>query len=243
MENNNINLTKETGQDNQAENKQEGKVEAVIPEEVHTDPAPVSSATPTEPTGDQATKKNKKIGTIAIAAVAAVVLIAGGSMVSSSAYKTPIKNYFEAMEKGNGKKLQKAYGKALVSAMDDYFEDEDFYEYGEYDDIDEMFDEMAESFKDDLEDEYGKKTKITYEITDKDKIDKDDLEDFEDTFKDAFDKKLKISKGYEVDVKAKFKGKDDKDTEKLQLIVLKINGKWAAMGDYDLMQLSYSGFY
>jgi len=235
LENNNINLTKETGQDNQAENKQEGKVEAVIPEEVHTDPAPVSSATPTEPTGDQATKKNKKIGTIAIAAVAAVVLIAGGSMVSSSAYKTPIKYYFEAIEKESGKKLQKAYGKSLVSAMDDYFEDNDYYEDGEYDDIDEMFDEMAESLNDMYRYEYGKNFKISYKITSKDKLDKSDLKDYRDSLKDSFDKRMKVTKGYKVKVKAEFKGKDDEDTEKMKLDVIKVNGKWIVAGEDGMM--------
>jgi len=239
LEDNKINLTKEPNQDNQNDIKQEVHVESVIPEEVHPAENPVSSSVPTEPTENSAAKKNKKIGAIAIIAAAAVVLIGGVAIASANTYKAPIENYFESIEQGNGKKLQKAYGKAVVSAMDDEFED--FYEDGEYDDIDDVFDEMAEAFKEDIEGDYGKKTKITYKITDKDKLDKDDLNDYKDTFKDSFDKKLKVTKGYEVDVKVTCKGKDDKGTEKLKLQVLKVNGKWMAMGENDLMMFALSG--
>ncbi len=243
MEDNKIDLTKEMGQGNQNDIKQEVHVESVIPEEVHPAGNSVSSSAPTAPDENSAAKKNKKIGTIAIIAAAAVVLIGGVAIASANTYKAPIENYFEAIEKENGKKLQKAFGKAVVSAMDDYLEEEDYYDDGRYDDIDELFEGMAESLNKGCQDKHGKNLKISYKITDKDKLDKGDLKDYRDSLKDSFDKKLKVTKGYEVDLKVTYKDKDDKDTGKMKLDVLKVNGKWMVASEDALMYTSLYSYF
>ena len=77
-----------------------------------------------------------------------------------------------------------------------------------------------------LEEEYGDDIKISYKIKDKDKIDKDDLEELEDSIKDKYDEKVRVSKGYELKVKMKIKGDDDKDEDTTTIKVYKIEGDW-----------------
>ena len=44
------------------------------------------------------------------------------------------------------------------------------------------------------------------------------------------DSKIKITKGYEVDVKIKVKGDDESKNQEVTLNVYKINGDWCIMG-------------
>lgn len=164
--------------------------------------------------------KNKKTGKIAIIAAAVLVLICAGSAASSSAYKKPIKNYYEAIEKQDGKKLKKVMGKTIVSAIEDMYDDDD--------DVDDLFDDLAESEYDSLVDEYGKKLKIKYKIVDKEKLDKSDRKKIEKQFKETYKEKVKVSKGYELDVEVTYKGKDDKETKDETVKVIKLNGEWVA---------------
>ena len=94
--------------------------------------------------------------------------------------------------------------------------------------IDDL-DELAEGILDNLEDEYGDDIKISVKYKDKNKIDKDDLEDLEEMYEDNYDSKVKISKGYEVEIKATIKGDDEKETDTTTLSVYKINGDWCIM--------------
>ena len=45
-------------------------------------------------------------------------------------------------------------------------------------------------------------------------------------YEDNYDSKVKISKGYEVEIKATIKGDDEKETDTTTLSVYKINGDW-----------------
>lgn len=183
---------------------------------------------PDIPTAEEISNRNKTIGTAGIAVAAVLFFVLIGALFNlGDSYKDPVKNYFSAMEKGSGKKLQKAYGDTIVDAMDDMFEEEDVYEDEEdIDDIDDAFDYLAEEQHDSLVDEYGKNIRIKHKITDKEKLDKDELKDIEKSLKEMFDEKCKVKKGYELEVEATIKGKDGKDTADEKITVIKLDGDW-----------------
>lgn len=148
----------------------------------------------------------KKIGIAAVAAVVVIVLI---SVIFGSPYKKPLDNLINGISSSNGRMIKNAFPKYEAREIEDYYD----------------FDDIAEEMHDSLEDEYGK-FKITYEIRRKDKIAKGDLRDLEDSIEDTYDKKVKVSAGYELKVKMQIKGRDDSDKTTTTIAVYKIDGKW-----------------
>lgn len=157
---------------------------------------------------------------IAAAAVILVILIVLVNLLFGGGYKKPVDNMVKAMETGKGKYLYKAMPEFLIEYQ---YEDEKKSDI--YDDLDESMELITGM----LEEEYGDDIKISYKIKDKDKIDKDDLEDLEDSIKDKYDEKVRVSKGYELKVKMKIKGDDDKDEDTTTIKVYKIEGDWCLM--------------
>ena len=161
---------------------------------------------------------NHKAGKSALEVVY-TVLHAGGKF-GGGGYKKPVDNMVKAMETGKGKYLYKAMPEFLIEYQ---YEDEKKSDI--YDDLDESMELITGM----LEEEYGDDIKISYKIKDKDKIDKDDLEDLEDSIKDKYDEKVRVSKGYELKVKMKIKGDDDKEEDTTTIKVYKIDGDWCLM--------------
>jgi hypothetical protein len=163
-------------------------------------------------------KKGKlPIGKIAGLAAAVVVLIIIISAISGGGYKKPIDLVFKSIQTGKASHMLKAMPKFII---DDRYSDRD-----ELDELDELFEEVQEE----LRDEYGKNAKVSYKITDRDKLDKDDLEDISEYFGDYFGsagKRAKVKAGYEIELDATIRGSEDKDTNELTVTVIKIGGKW-----------------
>jgi hypothetical protein len=157
------------------------------------------------------------IGKIAGLAVAIILLIVIISAISGGGYKKPIDLMFKSLQTGKASHMLKAAPKSLV--------DERLGGDDALDELDDVFDELH----DELEDEFGKNVKISYKITDKEKLDKDDLDDIAEYFDYMFDssgKDVKIKAGYELEVEGTIKGSEDKDTEDMTVTVIKIGGKW-----------------
>lgn len=171
--------------------------------------------------GATAVKKSSKAPLIAAVAVIVVVILLIFKALFGGNYKDPIDNMFKAMETGKGKYLYKA----LPSAA---FDSEEFEDMKKSEIIEE-FDEMAEYISESLEDAVGKNPKIKVKYLDKEKIDKDDLEEMEDDYKESTDQKIKVSKGYEVEIEVTIKGKDEKESTEMTLEVYKVDGDWCVM--------------
>lgn len=150
------------------------------------------------------TKNMAIIGGI-IAAIIIVLIILFSTF--GKGWEKPIKNYFKGMEKAKAETYLKAYPEFMD--MSDKIDDEDL-----------------EDRLDNLEDEYGEKIKISYKIAKKEKIKKSELDDVTEYIKKTYEEDVKVSKGYEVKVKATIKGKDDDETDTQKLYVYKIDGKW-----------------
>ena len=88
-------------------------------------------------------------------------------------------------------------------------------------------DDAMEERLDELKDEYGSNVKISYKVTDKEKIKKEDLQKVQKYIKKNYDADVKVTAGYKVKTEVTFKGKDDKDTNKDTVYVYKIDNKWS----------------
>lgn len=160
---------------------------------------------------------------IAAAAVVIVIVLLIFKALFGGSYKDPIDNFCKAMETGKGKYLYKCMPEFMIE-----------YEYEDMkkSEILDELDDIGKDILDDLEDDYGDDIKVTYKIKNKEKIDKDDLEDMEHDIKKYYDSKVKIKKGYEVEVRLKIKGDDESDSQKMNLKIYKIDGDWCMDVDH-----------
>lgn len=164
---------------------------------------------------------NKIVGIAAVGVLALIILIILISTLGAG-YKKPIGNFLKAIEE----KDPKAYVKTIPDFEYDYYKKK-LKDSDKYDKPEDLFEEQLEKSLEELEDDYGKKIKLSYKVVDKEKLDDDDLKDIKKIFKENYDEKsVDVSKGYEVDVEVKVKGKDDKDEEDVTFTVVKVNGDW-----------------
>lgn len=162
-------------------------------------------------------KKHYPLICAAVAVVLVIVLII--SLISNGGYKSAINNYIGLFE-GKSSKIEKI-------APEEYW---DYYEE-QYDksvkDIVKLYEDSWESREEELEEEYGKHIKISYDITDKEELDKNDLRDLATKLKDKWGiKKKNIKEAYELEIELKIKGSEDEDIQDLSCIAVKINGSW-----------------
>lgn len=166
------------------------------------------------------------VGGIGVA-ILVVIIILLCLLFGGGSYKTPLDNFVKACEDGDGDALKDL----LPGDFIDIIEDSKLLKK-QFD-----FDDMAEDVKDDLEDEYGKKIKVSYKINDKEKLDEDELEDIEDTYNNYFagllddDEEYKVKEGYDLDITFKIKGNEDDDEEDVDITVVKVNGDWVMSMD------------
>ncbi len=159
-----------------------------------------------EPAGDNK-KKIAMIGGIVAAVVVALFVII--SLISGG-YKSPIKNYFNGLQKCNSKTYLKAFPEFMKDDLEDKYTDE-----------------YLEKKKDNAEDTYGDKVKYSYKVIDKTKLSKDELKDSKKALEKLYkDEKINLKEGYQVCVKVTIKGSDKKATSYETFVVYKLNGKW-----------------
>ena len=72
---------------------------------------------------------------------------------------------------------------------------------------------------------------MSVDFVSKKKADKDDLEELQELYDDTFDADVK--KAYKVKVKLTIKGKEDEDSEKANLYVVKVKGDGWKLAPYD----------
>ena len=231
---------------------------------------------------EEAKEKNKhaRIGMIAViggaALVILIIIIIISSTVSAGSYKTPLKEYTKLITK-ESTELEPYLDCFLPEfAVDTYSDLHDLSSKVMPEQTAEYDKELVYLFQDsysDIEDAFGKKYKVSYEIRDKEKLSKSDLRDLEDIYENLYDtinnsndfsdeayyddfadglkadgieasdkdkrsmqkimegfmkdlKNLKIQAGYEVEVKITIEGADSRESEKFDLKIIKVNGRW-----------------
>lgn len=170
--------------------------------------------------------KNKLILPVGVAVVAVAVII--GVSSAGGGYKKTVKDYIKAVNKCDTKKL------LSVTIPENKMKEIKKEAKGSIIDWDALLDKMDDAlegaFKE-LEDDYGKNVKFSVKISDKEKIKGDDLDELQEEYEDIYDAEVK--KAYKLKVEMTIKGKDDKDTKKSSLYVVKVKGDGWKVYDFD----------
>ncbi|MBP3708059.1 MAG: hypothetical protein J6J36_05580 [Clostridia bacterium] len=113
-----------------------------------------------------------------------------------------------------------AYLKALPALIVKEFNEKD---------ISDMKDSLNE-YKNDRVETYGEDVKITYEITEKEKMEDKDLKELieylKTSYEDASKEELDFTEGYNCKVNFKIEGSKDSTTKTKSVSIYKISGKW-----------------
>lgn len=166
----------------------------------------------------------KKIILIAVPAVALILILAillGCVILPNTGYKGTINKYLNAIEKEDTDKYME-----LVNA----------YDFDGNDDADDYIDDYLKDLYDDLEYRYGENIKLSFKVTDADKLTDDRIKDIQDMYEEGEDcDNMEISKGYDVQGTLTIKGKDmDRDFEEISFIVIKEDGQWKIWTGWNL---------
>ena len=193
--------------------------------------AAAAGAAPADATNDAPAAPAKKPPIAIIACVlAAILLIVCLASCFTGSAKSVAKKYVKASLEGNFSKSLSCslYSKSVLEKMiKAEAKEEDMSVKEAYEQLGSLLGEdniknmngfikaASKKTKESMKDTYGKYS-VSVKVTDAEKMDKDDLKELKDDIKDSDFKKYikasKISKGYEVEVEYKIKGKDD-DTE------------------------------
>lgn len=159
-------------------------------------------------------KKNNIIA-VAIAAIAIVLIVVLFASLLGGGYQKPIKRLYKSIDKMDWDTFAKAY-------TEDYA---DYFEENRLDNYDRDFEEYCEDTLEMYEEVVGDDVEVSYKVVDKYKLTKDQLDDLEDDYKDEYDEKLKVSKGYSVMVLETIKGEDESVKDWTEYIVCKVEGE------------------
>jgi len=156
--------------------------------------------------------KSKSLIIAGVALIAVIVIVIGlFSTVFGGSYKKPVDQFFKGFNKCNSSMMAKSLPKESA---------EEFKK--------KMSDEDLETLISLLELAYGKNIKISYDIEDKDSLDKKEIKNLEGSTG------LDIKKAYNLTIDIEFEGnKEDKETTS-NLTVVKISGEgWKLIGDVE----------
>lgn len=184
-------------------------------------------------------KKKNSIGKKAVLAVAALfVLYIFFSAASSigKKYARPVKYYYTAIEKSEGKYLEKAFGEVSKEELDKILKENKKKnpnsKVSEIKDASDVYSLSAMSLHKKYMETYGMGFKIKTEVTDKEKISKDEIKKLNEKLKEK-SKGHKIKKGYQLESKITIKSKKDNESvEKTEYTkVFLIDGDWVFFND------------
>lgn len=180
------------------------------------------SSSVTSASSEEVGNKSSNNASLVMIAGLIIVLIIIVSLISSIAgggYKKPVNLFEKAFNKADAESFAECmYTDEFLDKLDDSHIDE----------LSKTLDWAHEM----CEEEFGKKVKISIDIEDKEKLSKSEIKELEKDYK-SIDKKVKITKAYELDCTMKIKGKKDKDEQEVTLTVVKIKGEgWKLNPDF-----------
>ncbi len=208
-----------------AEEVVEEVVEEAQPEVEETLEAPQETYQEVEAPAPAEDNKQRIIK-IAVAVVVAIIALFCVVKISSCAVHcgptSPIKKQMKLMNDKDIK--EKDVEKYLKSIPDEILE----IQMGEQKESDfvEARTESLEQTRKVLEKEYGNNVKYSFEVVDRTKLTKEEIEEIEDEYKEYYDKKIDVKKGYKYMLKTTIKGKKEKDVTYGEQTVIKVDGKW-----------------
>ncbi len=165
-------------------------------------------------------KVNPKVIIAAVVGVLAVVILVTLLFGGNSPTKV-VDKFMAAVVDADAKGMMKQVSDDVIDYM---MEEEDMDKDDWNDQLDDLSDNMKDMYEQ-MEDYYDGKVKITYDVKSEKDLDEDELEDLQDYYEDKYDIKVKDAKT--VKVKVTTKCGDYKDSNTMELVVVKIGGKWS----------------
>ncbi len=171
-------------------------------------------------------KANPKCLILPGAIVAGVLVLALVlSLVFGGGYTDALDNYVDLFM---GK--SSAIAKSAPDAYWDYMEEEE----------DTTLKELKETFEDEydeqieaMEEFFGKRVKLTYEVIEEDELSARKLKKIAESLADDYDMDVKVSEGYMIEVELLLKGSEEELEQTQEFTVLKIDGKWYLVNMYE----------
>ena len=163
--------------------------------------------------------KNRKVGMIAVAVAAVVVIILGVVLFGGRSYKATVEKFVDAQFDANAEAIFDLMPEKLI----DYALEQDGYDS---DDLDDLIDDANETLQDQLDslDSYlGEGWKISYEILDTEDIKGDDLDDIKDAYEDA---DVKVSAAKDVEIEITVKADETESSNSLDVSLIKVGRSW-----------------
>ena len=166
-----------------------------------------------------ATNQNKKVGMIAVAVLAVVIVVALFSLFGGRGYESTVKEYFNATMDGDAKAVvnlipKKVMEKELKNEGYDEDEMDMFIEEGE---------KQLQDTLDSIEDAMGKDWKMTYEIKETEDVTGRELKEIKDDY-EGYD--IDVSEAKKVEVEMKVKAKENENSHTVRLHLIKIGRSW-----------------
>lgn len=161
-------------------------------------------------------QRNKKVGIIAVAAVAVLVVILAFALFGGRSYKAVVKQYVNASLSADAGEILELIPDEVIDVT---LEDEDMTRK-------ELKNELNEELEDAIEylDRYlGDGWKFSYKIVDVEDLSGDDLDDLSDDYED-FDVKISGAKIVEVELTIKYDG--DEFSQSMEIALIKIGRSW-----------------
>ena len=164
-------------------------------------------------------------GAIAVGIIALLVVVI--ILLSGSKYTSALDTYIDVMFYGKANKLEQLAPKEYW----DYLEEENDMSL---DDLKDQYEENWDDMLDMMEDQYGKNIKVTYKITDEDKISNRKMEKIAEALEDTYDIDANsVKEGYKVDAEMTIKGSDDDEEDEGTFNIIKIGGRWYMISYYE----------
>ena len=163
--------------------------------------------------------KDRKVGMIAVAAAAIIIIILGIFLFGGRSYKATIKKYVNATFDADAAELFSLIPKNMV----DYMLEEDGYDRGDLDDLFDQINDELEDQMDSLDSYLGEGWKADYEILFAEDIKGGDLDDIKDSYEDA---DVKVSAAKEVEVEITVMLDETEISNSMDVSLIKVGRSW-----------------
>ena len=167
------------------------------------------------------------IAAVAVVAVAVVLILILG--MGGKPYTKALDLMVDVIAKGKMEKIEQMAPAEYWEYMEDWRDI----------DLDDNIDEISDAWEDmmeEWEDDYGDKIKVSYEIQKEEKLSDRKLKKLANALEENYDIDTEdVMEAYEIKVKLTIKGSDDDDTEKTEMVMVKIGKSWymvTASSDY-----------
>lgn len=178
--------------------------------------APTTATTVSVPNQND---KNRKVGMIAVAIAAVIVVILGVFLFGGRSYKVTVEKYVDASMDANAKAIVDLIPKKVM----DYALEQDGYDSSDLDDLISDLDEQLQDQMDSIDSYLGEGWKVSYEILSEEDIKGDDLKDIKDAYEDA---DVEVSAAKNVEVELTVTADETESSNSLDISLVKIGRSW-----------------